>query len=63
MLALSRRIPTADSSMRAGEWRGEFYTYEADGVRLRDWFADLVEGKPVDNVTCVACDEPGLYTP
>lgn len=31
---------------------GEFYTMDVDGVRLRDWFADYIGFKPVDNVHC-----------
>jgi hypothetical protein len=30
----------------------EFYTMAVDGVRLRDWFADTIRFKPVDNVHC-----------
>jgi hypothetical protein len=41
----------------------EFYTYESDGVRLRDWVADLAEGNDVENVACTSCDEPDLYEP
>jgi hypothetical protein len=42
----------------------EFYTYQADGVRVRDWFADIAEGKPVDNVDCGDnCAEPELFEP
>jgi hypothetical protein len=41
----------------------EFYTYESDGVRLRDWVKDLAEGEAVENVQCVDCDEPDLYEP
>jgi len=41
----------------------EFYTYQSDGVRLRDWVADIANGEPVDNVACTDCDEPELYEP
>jgi len=29
-----------------------FYTAQIDGVRFRDWFANLINGQPVDNVAC-----------
>ena len=29
-----------------------FYTTHINGVRLRDWFANLVNGQPVDNAAC-----------
>ncbi len=35
--------------------RPEFYTYAANGVRIRDWVADLAAFKPVADVTCVDC--------
>jgi hypothetical protein len=41
----------------------EFYTYQVDGVRVRDWVADIADGTPVDNVACTDCDEPELYEP
>jgi hypothetical protein len=39
----------------------EFYTYQSDGVRLRDWVADIANGEPVETVHCTACEEPELY--
>ncbi len=42
--------------------RPEFYTYESDGVRVRDWVASLAAGEPVDDVHCGDCTgspEPG----
>lgn len=37
----------------------EFYTMEVEGIRFRDWFADFLDGRPVENVHCprggVAC--------
>lgn len=39
----------------------ELYTYESDGVRLRDWVADIANGEAVENVQCTDCDEPELY--
>ena len=35
--------------------RPEFYTYESDGVRVRDWVAALAAGEPVDDVHCGDC--------
>ncbi|MCY3927765.1 MAG: pectin acetylesterase-family hydrolase [Acidobacteria bacterium] len=32
-----------------------FYTYETDGVRVRDWVASLAAGEPVDDVHCGDC--------
>ncbi len=34
MLAALRRIPLADSELRAGRWRGDFYAYDEAGVEL-----------------------------
>ncbi len=39
--------------------RAELYTYQTNGVRLTDWIANLATGKPVSNVVCTACAEPG----
>ncbi len=36
--------------------RPEFYTYHVDGLRVRDWVTDLVNGKMVGNVQCRRCD-------
>jgi len=30
----------------------QFYTMEVNGVRFRDWFADLISGVDVPNVSC-----------
>jgi hypothetical protein len=38
--------------------RAEFYTYATNGVRLRDWVADVASGTPVNNVVCTECAEP-----
>ncbi len=35
--------------------RPEFYTYESDGVRFRDWVASLEAGEPVEDVHCGDC--------
>jgi D-3-phosphoglycerate dehydrogenase len=34
MLAAMKRIPDAHASLKAGEWRGEFYAYEENGIEL-----------------------------
>jgi D-3-phosphoglycerate dehydrogenase / 2-oxoglutarate reductase len=34
MLAAMKRIPDAHGSLKGGEWRGEFYAYEENGVEL-----------------------------
>ena len=39
----------------------EFYTYQVDGVRLRDWVADIANGEAVDTVHCTDCEEPELF--
>ncbi len=36
--------------------RPEFYTYHVDGLRVRDWVKDLVNGKAVSDVQCGQCD-------
>lgn len=42
--------------------RDEFYTYMADGVRVRDWFASLVDGQLPSSARCVECDEAEIFT-
>lgn len=68
------RLNLRDISNRAGNFRyytqggdlhciiprAEFYTYEVNGVRLRDWVADLAAGRNVSSVSCRDCDTPGL---
>ncbi|MGQ9888118.1 MAG: pectin acetylesterase-family hydrolase [Aggregatilineales bacterium] len=34
----------------------QFYTFAANGVRVRDWVAALAAGELVENVVCQACD-------
>lgn len=41
----------------------DFYTYQVNGVRLRDWVADLAAGQPVRTVNCTECTAPELYAP
>jgi hypothetical protein len=62
------QTPNFRSFMAGGTQHGvlpypEFYTYAADGVRVRDWVADLVDGREVDNVQCGTCSMPELYAP
>lgn len=41
-----------------------FYTAEAGGVRLLDWLTDLVEDRPVENITCGDdCGMPKMPAP
>ncbi len=42
MLAAMKRIPDAHASLKGGEWRGEFYAYEENGVELDGATAGLV---------------------
>ncbi|HMP98505.1 MAG TPA: pectin acetylesterase-family hydrolase [Cyclobacteriaceae bacterium] len=37
-----------------------FYGYQSNGIRLRDWVADIALGKEVDNVHCNPCERPEL---
>jgi hypothetical protein len=38
--------------------RPQFYTYAANGVRVRDWVAALAAGEPVSDVECTGCARP-----
>jgi len=40
-----------------------FYTYQVNGVRFRDWVADLVNGGDIANVACTDCTTPEYYAP
>lgn len=58
--AVEAELPAARSFVVAGSDHGllrtdAFYAYEADGVRLRDWVAKLVDGAPVESRRCSAC--------
>jgi hypothetical protein len=67
--AISAAAPTFRSFIAGGVKHvvlpyPEFYSYQADGVRVRDWVADIADGKPVDNVDCGSkCAEAELYQP
>lgn len=37
--------------------RNEFYSYAIDGIRFRDWVADLASGKDVPTLHCTDCAE------
>ncbi len=41
----------------------EFYTMQVNGTRLRDWVADWIEGREVDNVKCTDCVTEEVYEP
>ena len=43
--------------------RPAFYTERADGVRLRDWVADLASGHDVPEVRCQRCGLPASHEP
>ncbi|NDJ76671.1 MAG: hypothetical protein GYB65_10465, partial [Chloroflexi bacterium] len=40
-----------------------FYSFQVEGVRLRDWVAALAAGEEVDDVQCVDCEGFELYLP
>ncbi|RNL83355.1 2-hydroxyacid dehydrogenase [Halostreptopolyspora alba] len=42
ILAALRRVPAADSELRAGRWRGDYYAYDQAGVELRGTTVGLV---------------------
>jgi hypothetical protein len=41
----------------------EFYRYQVNGVRMRDWLASLLAGDDVENVRCVDCASQELFGP
>jgi hypothetical protein len=43
--------------------RPEFYTFQVNGLRIRDWVADLAEFRDVQDVSCESCTEAELYQP
>lgn len=67
MVASTSRIIDSTSNYRNFQAPGEqhciivqpnFYEVESNGVRLVDWIQDLVDGRDVENVTCVDCARP-----
>lgn len=57
---LEAALPSFHSFVVAGSDHGllrtdGFYSYEAQGVRLRDWIEDLVDGRPVGSHRCREC--------
>jgi hypothetical protein len=50
------RSYTAGGKVHTILGRPEFYTYQVDGIRFRDWIAALAGGEDVDNVMCTACE-------
>lgn len=40
--------------------RPEFYTFQVNGVRIRDWVAKLAAFEDVPDVTCQTCERPEL---
>lgn len=39
----------------------DFYTYQVNGVRFRDWVAAIAAGEPVADVACTDCETEELY--
>ncbi|MBI2890256.1 MAG: hypothetical protein HYY13_05670 [Nitrospirae bacterium] len=40
-----------------------FYKVQVNGVRLRDWVADMANGRDVPNVHCTDCETQEFFTP
>jgi len=40
--------------------RPEFYTYQVNGISLRDWVANLVSGETISDVHCADCSQPEM---
>jgi hypothetical protein len=40
-----------------------FYSYQVDGRRYRDWIADMVDGRPIEDVRCSDCAAMDHYAP
>ncbi len=38
-----------------------FYSYQVNGRRYRDWIADMIEGRPIEDVRCTDCAEMQYY--
>jgi hypothetical protein len=50
------RSYTAGGKVHTILGRPEFYTYQVDGIRFRDWIAALAAGEDVNDVMCTACE-------
>jgi len=60
LAGLEASVPRFHAFVVTGEDHGlmrvdAFHGYEADGVRLRDWIDDLVNGRPVESRYCDGC--------
>lgn len=44
-------------------YSNNFYTYMVNGLRIRDWVADLAEGADVGNIHCTDCEAEEYYQP
>ena len=40
-----------------------FYSYQVNGRRYRDWIADMVDGRPIEDVRCIDCATMDHYSP
>jgi hypothetical protein len=49
------RSYTAGGELHCITPRNSFYTYAIDGVRLRDWVADIANGQDVESLHCADC--------
>lgn len=47
---------TAGGDLHCVTPRQSFYTYAIDGIRLRDWVADMARGYEVDSLHCTDCE-------
>jgi len=54
--------PTGNRNRGLPDIHDRFYSYQVDGRRYRDWVADIVTGRPVEDVRCTDCDEVQYYT-
>jgi hypothetical protein len=53
---------TAGGSLHVILPRSQFYTYQVDGMRLRDWVAALAAGEEIEDVMCIDCEAVELYS-
>lgn len=57
------RAFTAGGNLHCVTPRPSFYTYAINGVRFRDWVADMAAGKPVESLHCEDCAQAETVTP